>query len=370
MGVVASVIEAPGSLSPAGHASVGLVDSLEGLREDWTRLAAESGNVFATWEWNDLWWRHYGGERQLRVAVSTQEDGRIDSVVPLFVWARRPLRIVRLIGHGHGDRLGPICANDAQSEQRALRRALDAHPHDLFVGDWVAGDRDWAGVLQGRVVRQTGYPILRFPHGSWTEFLAGQSQRLRKSARNSRNRLERDHQVSYRFADSASLEADLDTAFRLHRIRFRAHPGCLFCGDHEPFQREFASLALERGWLRLFLMELDGTPAAFEYGFMFGDAYFAYQGGRDPAWDKHSIGFVLELESIRRSVEQGATEYRFLGGEEGYKYRFATEDPGLETVVASATRRGSIAGAAVDALWHAPGGKAALRRIATAKGSS
>ena len=78
---------------------------------------------------------------------------------------------------------------------------------------------------------------------------------------------------------------------------------------------------------------------------------------------------MLELESIRRSVEEGATEYRFLGGEEGYKYRFSTEDPGLETVVAPATRRGSIAAAAVDTVWHVPGGKAALRRIGTAKAS-
>jgi CelD/BcsL family acetyltransferase involved in cellulose biosynthesis len=369
MGVQASVMEAPGSLSPASRRSVELVESLDGLREDWMRLAAESGNAFATWEWNELWWRHYGGGRRLRVAVSSQDDGRVDAIVPLFMWARRPLRIVRLIGHGHGDRLGPICVGGPQSERRALRLALDALPHDLFVGDWVAGDLDWAGVLRGRVVRQTGYPILRFPEGSWTEFLAGQSQRLRKSARNSRNRLEREHDVSYRSADSATLEADLDTAFRLHRIRFREHSGCLFCGDHEPFQREFAALAFERGWLRLLLMELDGTPASFEYGFMVSDAYFAYQGGRDPAWDKHSVGFVLELESIRRSVEEGATEYRFLGGEEGYKYRFSTEDPGLETVVAPATRRGSIAAAAVDTVWHVPGGKAALRRIGTAKAS-
>lgn len=358
--------KAPGSLSPASWATVELVDSLDDLRDDWTRLAAASGNVFATWEWNELWWRNYGGERQLCVAVSKRSDGGTDAIVPLFVWSRRPLRILRLVGHGHGDRVGPICHQDARSVEHALKLALDAHRHDLFVGDWVAGDHDWARVLGGRVVRRTGYPILR-TNGSWSEFLAGQSQRFRKSARNSRNRLEREHKVSFRLADSATLERDLDAAFRLHRARFGKHQGCLFCGDHEPFQREFAELALERGWLRLLLMELDGAPACFEYGFMFENAYFAYQGGRDPAWDRQSVGFVLELESIRESLEEGATEYRFLGGEEEYKYRFSTEDPGLETIVAPATRQGSVAAAAVDAVWRLPGGKAALRRIGSAK---
>jgi CelD/BcsL family acetyltransferase involved in cellulose biosynthesis len=361
------VIGAPGSLSPASRERVEFFDTLDALREDWMRLAAASGNVFATWEWNELWWRHYGGGRPLRVAVSKLDDGPIDAIVPLFVWSRQPLRILRLIGHGHGDRLGPICDEDGQGAERVLRLALDAHPHDIFVGDWVASDRDWEREIRGRVVRRTGYPILRFPHDSWTAFLAGQSQRFRKSARNLRNRLERKHDVSYRFADSTTLRHDLDAAFRLHDIRFGRHSGCLFCGDHESFQREFASLALERGWLRLLLMELDGVPACFEYGFLFENAYFAYQGGRDPFWGRQSVGFLLELESIRRALEEGATEYRFLGGEEDYKYRFPTEDPGLQTIVAPATRLGSVAAAAVGAVWRLPGGKAALRRIGSAK---
>jgi CelD/BcsL family acetyltransferase involved in cellulose biosynthesis len=367
---VPEVTAASGIARPARPRRVELVDGLDALRETWTRLAASSGNVFAAWEWNNLWWRHYGRERELRVAVLQAGDDQIDAIVPLFVWSRRPLRILRLIGHGHGDRLGPICRDDeTQAAEQGLRRALDADPHDLFIGDWVAGDRDWARVLGGRTVRRTGYPILRLPDGSWDAFLAAQSQRFRKNARNSRNRLEREHEVSYRYADSDTLERDLDAALRLHRGRFREHAGCLFCGDHEPFQRDFSALALERGWLRLLLLEVDGAPAAFEYGFSFGGAYFAYQSGRDPTWDRYSIGFHVELESIRRAFEDGAGEYRFLGGEEGYKYRFTAEDPRLETIAAPATRRGRMAATTVAAVLGLPAGKAVLRRIASAKSS-
>lgn len=365
---VSSATTASGVLNPARSLRMDVVDGPDSLREGWTRLAAASGNVFAAWEWNDLWWRHYGRGRALRVAISQGEDGGIDAIVPLFEWSRRPLRILRLIGHGHGDRLGPICHHDeTRAAEQALRRALDADPHDLFIGDWVAGDRDWAHVLGARTVRRTGYPILRLPDGSWDAFLAAQSQRFRKNARNSRNRLEREHEVSYRYADSATLERDLDAALHLHRGRFREHAGCLFCGAHEPFQRAFAALALERRWLRLLLLEVDGAPAAFEYGFLFQNAYFAYQSGRDPAWDRYSLGFLVELESIRRAFEQGAAEYRFLGGEEGYKYRFTTEDPRLETIAVPATRRGRLAAAAVAGVLTLPAGKAVLRQIASAK---
>jgi CelD/BcsL family acetyltransferase involved in cellulose biosynthesis len=351
---------------PEGSSKVELADALDALRSDWTRLATASGNVFATWEWNELWWRHYGRGRKLRLAFSLGDDNEIDAIVPLFAWSRRPLRILRLIGHGHGDRLGPICRqHDAETAEQALRLALGAEPYDLFVGDWVAGDRDWAGVLGGRVVRKTGYPILRRPDGTWEELIAGQSQRFRKTLRQSRNRLERGHDVSYRYADAATLERDLDAVFRLHRVRFAEHP-CNFCGDHEPFQREFAALALERGWLRLLLLEIDGEPVGAKYGFLFENAYFAYQSGRDPAWERESVGFLLEVESIRRTLEEGA-EYRFLGGEEHHKYRYPTEDPRLETIAAPASGRGRVAAAALDALWRLPGGKGVLRRIASAR---
>jgi len=364
------VIATGGILRQAGPAHVDVVEGLDSLRDDWRRLADESGNVFATWEWNRLWWRHYGRGRPLRIAVSQRGGEPIEAVVPLFLWSHRPLRILRLIGHGHGDRLGPICdEQDDKTAKRVLRRVLETEPHDVFIGDWVASDRNWARVLGGRAVRSTGYPILRFPDGSSDAFLAGQSRRFRKRARNLQNRIERDHDVIYRYADASTLERDLDVAFGLHGARFGEHSGCNFCGRHEQFHREFAATALQEGWLRLLTLELDGEPACFEYGFLFQNAYFAYQAGRDPSWERYSVGFVLELECIRRALEAGAIEYRFLGGEEDYKYRFPTEDPRLETVVAAASRRGRMASVGIDALWRLPGGKAALRRIGSARPS-
>lgn len=357
-------------MAQAGAARVDFVEALDSLREDWTRLAQGSGNVFATWEWSQLWWRHYGRGRALHIAVSERND-ELEAIVPLFSWSSRPLRVLRLIGHGHGDCLGPICdREDDKTAKRVLRRALERQPHDVFIGDWVASNRNWSRVLRGRVVRSTGYPILRFADASWDAFLAGQSQRFRKRARNLCNRIEREHDVVYRFADSTSLTRDLEVAFRLHRSRFGEHVGCNFCGSHEPFHRDFAAIALDQGWLRLLIMELDGKPVCFEYGFVFQNAYFAYQAGRDLTWDRYSVGFVLELECMRRALEEGAAEYRFLGGEEDYKYRFPTEDPRLETVVAPASLRGRAAAAGIHAVWGLPGGVAALRRIGSPRASS
>jgi CelD/BcsL family acetyltransferase involved in cellulose biosynthesis len=356
------VIEPSGATRLSDASTVDVVDGLQPLRDAWDGLTANGANIFATWEWNDLWWRHYGRGRRLRVAVARRE-GEVVAIVPLYVWSGRPLRMVRLIGHGHGDRLGPICeGEEPETAERALCDALRAVPHDLFVGDWLAGGRGWAEALGGRVLRTTGYPILELEGRSWEEILARTSPRFRKNVRQSRNRLERHHSVRFRYPDVDTLEGDLDTLFGLHRARFGEHEGCHFCGEYEAFQREFATLAFEREWLRLLLLELDGEPVAAEFGFLFHDVYFAYQGARNPVWDKESVGFVVEVETIRRTLAEGAVEFRFLGGEEAYKYRYATDDPRLETVLAGRTRRGRLAAATLATAWRLPGGDTLVRR--------
>ena len=44
------------------------------------------------------------------------------------------------------------------------------------------------------------------------------------------------------------------------------------------------------------------------------------------------MGFVLLAHTIREALQDGMSEYRLLRGDEDFKYRFATSDPGLETL--------------------------------------
>jgi CelD/BcsL family acetyltransferase involved in cellulose biosynthesis len=144
-------------------------------------------------------------------------------------------------------------------------------------------------------------------------------------------RLARDHAVEFRLAsDPIRLDADLDTLFALHRARW---PGSKWFAAAEAFHRDFAAAALERGWLRLWILELDGSPAAAWYGFRFGAVDFFYQGGRDPSLSQERVGIVLIIHTVREALRDGIREYRFLRGGEAYKSRFASSDPGLETLV-------------------------------------
>jgi CelD/BcsL family acetyltransferase involved in cellulose biosynthesis len=329
---------------------VELVDALEPLRDEWIPLGHHGKNVFGTWEWNSLWWDHFGRGRRLMTAACRCEDGGLVGLLPMYLVATSgPLRILRMLGHGHGDRLGPICLPpDRPAVGRALRVALRSKPwrNALILVEQVPTEERWSGLLGGRAVASASSPVLELTTRDWEEFLRGRTAHLRKKLRSKQRRLERDHAVRYRLVDDPeALPGALDVLFDLHRKRWGDQAAREFAGS-EAFHREFAARALERGWLRLLLMELDGRPAAAWYGFRFGGADWHYQAGRDPAWDRYSVGTILLGHAIRDCVEAGLERFMFLRGDEPYKRRFATGDHGLETV---ALASGVFAGAALRA---------------------
>jgi peptidoglycan/xylan/chitin deacetylase (PgdA/CDA1 family) len=313
-------------------------------------LTARTGNVFATYEWASSWWRHHGQGHSPLVTACRSADGRLVAILPLYRWSAGPLQILRFIGHGAADQLGPIHAAEDRDQAAALAREVLAKLEwDMFVGEQLPARDLWSGTLGAGVIRREGSPVLRAPAGGWPEYLARRSPNFRQQLGRRERNLARRHHVAFRLVrDPGQLPAAMDQLFRLHQLRWDG-AGSAFL-HRAAFHRDFAATALERGWIRLWLLELDGRPAAAWYGFRFGNVESYYQSGRDPAFDRLSAGFVLLAHTIRAAFDDGAAEYRFGRGQDPYKYRFTDEDPGLETI---ASTRGPAAGAALFAARRA-----------------
>lgn len=325
---------------------------LASRRELWSELALRSGNPFATWEWADVWWRHFAADAE-PAFLECRQDGRPFAILPLYPVRRGPLRFLRLVGHGPGDVLGPICdPADGGLAGLALRQALaELDGARLLLAERLPGG-PVASACGGRVLNRESNPRLEIEGVSWEEYLPTRSRNLREKLRRSTRKLEREHEVAYTLCEDAGrLEADLDSLFRLHRDRW-GDGGAFTREAAVAFHRELAAAMLERGWLRLWTMTIDGESVAAWYGFRFGGAEFFYQSGRDRNYDRHSVGFLMLTRTIKAAFDDGLDSYAFLRGDEPYKDRFASADDGLETHVLG---RGAFAKAAIGA------GSASLR---------
>jgi CelD/BcsL family acetyltransferase involved in cellulose biosynthesis len=271
-------------------------------------------------------------------------------VLPLYRSRVGPFRLVRFTGHPQADEQGPIgTAGDAE-----LLEALSRIEHDVFLGEQLPGAEGWPRRLAARRFRLESGPVIRQP-GGWQAYMASRSANFRQQLQRRERRLRERHDVLFRLtADAASLDRDLDVLFALHRSRWGDTSGFA----PEAFHREIAHSALATGRLRLWILELDGTPAAAWYGFRVGDVESYYQAGRDRTYDDVSVGFVLLAHTVRAALDDGVAEYRLLRGDEAYKRRFADDDPGLESVIRAGSRRGR---AAVAAALAAKRGRALVR---------
>jgi CelD/BcsL family acetyltransferase involved in cellulose biosynthesis len=329
-------VSPPGSqLDVAGvnatSVDVSYLRSLEDVdREEWCALAERAGNVFASPEWLLTWWSHFGNGRAPLVGVA-RDAGELVAIMPTYEWWAHGVPVLRFIGHGPGDQLGPISASADPRTGAAVAELLDALPLRgfLLLAEQVSGDHQFGEANSARRLYREANPVLRIRGESWEEFMLERSGNFRQQVRRFPRKAAKLGTLSYRLAsDPAQLERDLDILFDLHRRRWAGVTPFLRA---EAFHREFARRAQRRGWLRLWFLEIDERPVAAEMGFRFAGAEFFYQSGRDPAFRQVPLGFLVLVNAIREGLRDGVREYRLLRGGEPYKLRLATDDPGLET---------------------------------------
>jgi CelD/BcsL family acetyltransferase involved in cellulose biosynthesis len=316
----------------------------DALPGDWQRLAETTGTIFATPQWLATWWRHYGRDGALRLHACRGRGGRVVAILPLELRAAGPLTLMRFVGHGPSDQLGPICAAaDRPAVARAVLRAADAAGADVLLGEQMPADAGWGTLLRAGVLASEGSPVTHLANGGWEAQLRRWTPSVGRLLRRHTRKLEAAYRVrTRRTTAAADLERDLDSLFALHEARWGAG-ATAFATRDAPFHREFAAIALDRGWLQLSFLEVDGEDVAAIYNLRFAGSESQYQQGRLPAWEEQSIGTIALLRSIRIASDEGMAEFRFLRGSEDYKYRYADADPGLQTIAVA--RRRAAAGA-------------------------
>ena len=317
------------------------LDELDTWKDAWRTLAEERGNPFITPDWYYAWLEHYAEEAEPFAIVAGSPDGSCEGVLPL-VRTRRS-RALRFAGADLGDHFQPACreADEASFTRRAceiLRERSSEWSTAIFHGTelnsgWHTTLADSARPLAVVTGPATPMPYVDLTGVEWDAFWAQRGRKLRKYVRSRMNQIEQAHELSYRQTDNAlELPADMSTLLALHERRF-GRRSLLLDPTAQAFHRDFAGAALERGWLRLVFMELDAQPVAASYGWNVGGRYGDYNGGFSPDWAKTSVGLLLMVHTLRRALDQGATEYDFLLGDEPYKSRFTASRREVATVL-------------------------------------
>jgi len=309
---------------------------------------AESPSPFMSWEWHRAWADAAPADELAasEALVLRGADGATQALVPVLprrvsfhrfpaaalTWAMGDL--------GCPDHLDLLAAPDA--DVGSLAPALERMPWQVLVLSNLSPDaravrrlfEAFAG--RGYVMRRQalfGCPYLDLA-GDWDRYLAALTPTRRQTLRRKERNLQRDHAMTITDYDADRVEEGLLRLMDLHARRWDdGGSGGAFRDPrvvrmHRRFATDLATL--RRLWLTT--LDLDGEQVAAWYGFTWHDTVYFYQSGRDPKWDRESVGQVLMGAMIRRAIERGYRRFDFLRGEDLYKRQWTEAQTVTEEV--------------------------------------
>jgi CelD/BcsL family acetyltransferase involved in cellulose biosynthesis len=309
--------------------------TLQPLHDEWRQLAEGRGNPYLTPEWFDAC---LGRGGDAAAVVVRGADGALRGLLPLLRQASGPLRVLRFPGDDLGDTFEILVApgEDPEAVARTAGRALAASPlrRDPLMlwyvdadAPWIRGLTDGLGAVavhrRGTLVR----PWVDLSGGDWTAFLAGLKRTDRKETRR-RERRALEAGARYRLVTSPEEAlAGMEELYRLHDLRW-SEPGASSVATPEirRLLSDFAAGAARQGWLRLWLVEMDGRPVAAELAWRIGTRQLHFQGGWDPEHATLGLGLVAFGHALEEAIADGVAEADLGIGESDYKRRFAREE--------------------------------------------
>lgn len=316
------------------------------LREEWTELLHDSeiDCIFLTWEWLFTWWQYLGEDRKLLI-IAVRKNGQLIGLAPLAIrpsrWKRLlPFKAVEFLGTGNAgsDYLDLILRKSFEQEaMREIAAELDQRRLTVQLSN-VREDTSFISYLVNQLTNQgwmiSSIPVDRCPFidlrdKDWDSFVANLGKSHRYNLRRRLRKLREYFHVEMDLVEEnvqrcAALKTLVD--LHLHRWSGRGGSSAFHTKKLIGFHEKFTGLALERGWLRLYILRLNGKPAAGFYCMNYKDKYYYYQAGFDQNYSSYSVGLAGIALLVNKAIEEGAAEFDFLHGAEMYKYLWTSRD--------------------------------------------
>lgn len=326
---------------------------LSHLVDEWTSLLENSDQdcLFLTPEWLTTWWRCFERDQWTLRLMTVRRQRQLLAIAPLF---SRPRTTGRVLSHQSTEFLGTgLVGSDyldlivRRGEEEMVRVGLMEYfnhskplltlshlPARSSEADGMARELELNGWQAKRSTIES-CPYITLRGHTWESYLESLGANHRYNFTRRLKNLRKAGVLEFDPVEKEEQRREALQAFlSLHAVAWQGRGGsqAMQTARELAFHDAFSRTALERGWLRLFLLRLNGRPIGGLYGFRRGPRFYFYQSGYDPAWRKHSVGLVTMGLAIKHALAEGAEEYDLLHGTEAYKFRWAKETRDLSRV--------------------------------------
>lgn len=325
------------------------------LNTAWNDLACRVGDILCSYDWCEVWWRHFATGRRLE--IHTLHDGpRLVAVLPLFRETMGPggawLRMVRVLGCDYTINTVGLAIEPDYAERftrMLLEYLAEGEPWDILQIDPLRSynnivepmERICArniGVQTVVISRQDAWDTVFHLPDTYETFVKSLSSNARNDTRRRERHFTEQHNVEIETVTRPEqVQPAMDALVHLHQAHWtaRGYPGQLRQPPVLRFHRELAQRLVATGQLVLLTLKADGQIVAATYGYHFGKrAHGLFRGkSDDQKWEPYSLGRIIHCHLIRRAIELGASELEDGRGVFEYKLRLGGKLYGERSLV-------------------------------------
>lgn len=304
------------------------IEELRAFHPFWKSLLAKTprATFFQTLEWLEIYWRHYGQGKKLRVLL-IQVEGQILGIVPLVQQVENtkagPVSVLTFPLDCWGSFFGPLGSDTAATLYAAAQYlAAGRRDWDLLDLRWIDPEVDRGrtvsamrchGLSPNDLPWHSAYAVELI--GSFGDYLATRSSHFRERLRQAR-RLAAAEGVfgdRYRPAEGTfnSEQADLTHYENCVEVAARSWQGSSTTGttlshpESAAYFRDCFLAASNLGMLDLVSLRRKEEVVAFCYNFHHGGRIQGIRMGYEPGFQRLSLGTVLMAFQIEDSFQRG-----------------------------------------------------------------
>ena len=180
--------------------------------------------------------------------------------------------------------------------------------------------------FRDHIQRKNKHYLLELP-GSYEAFMKTRSANTRSNIRRTAKKLNKkyDRQLEVRTFTKADELEEMMRA--IDQVASKTYQRALGVGlANDPQGHKLAALAMQKNWLRVYLLSIDGVPRAFWPGNLYRGTFHIGIPGYDPQYHADRIGFYLLVKVIEELCTfDNVNNIDFGFGDAQYKRSFATD---------------------------------------------
>lgn len=348
---------------PEEEITTELINSDKGfdsLEQEWNELAEQAdSHVFQSFQWQRLWWKHFGSNLRLHIILFKKND-RLIAIGPFYVektplmfkfsyWRLRFLgctvptgtSVGTFVNYSPSDYLDIIVNPEYEDPVTRMFLLYLEKTGDLFNQvdfDEVSEDsfliRKVLPAMKKKrwslkTTRRENCPRINLP-ATMDDYLSDLKSKVRYELRYSKRAVAEKNLFSVKSASTLQEVRNSFSEFvELHQKRWNSQgmPGIFADQQFEDFLNDVTESFFNKGWLKIKTARTEDQVLAVDYAFRFNNRLYDYQKAFDDSspLSKYGPGKTIFYDLMEESIEEGCTVFDLMRGDEMYKMRIAND---------------------------------------------